>query len=142
MLALLQNILAGVVGFVGGCAALWAQQRFAWKPQKRLELRNRVFEDAMTALAMFESDALDAKLQATKFDYKDLVPHVIFRTETRVAMQKTQMQVKAFFSDEAFQAFKTAINANVRLDNIPHNDDYAAKADKAIKLIAKEVGLL
>jgi hypothetical protein len=144
MIALLQTILAGIVGFVGGCAALWAQQRFAWKPQKRIELRNKVFDDAMNALAMFESDALDSRLQATKGDHagSGYVPTTIFRTETRVAMQKSLLQVRAFFSPEASSAFDTALRANVRLDNIPHNDDFAAKADRAVKLMAQEVGLI
>ena len=32
-------ISTAIVGFIGGAAALWAQQSILWKPQKRIELR-------------------------------------------------------------------------------------------------------
>jgi hypothetical protein len=61
--SILQTIVSGIVGFAGGAGALWAQQHFAWKPQKRVELRNKVFDEAMNALASYETEALDARLQ-------------------------------------------------------------------------------
>lgn len=141
--AIIQTIVAGVVGFVGGVAALWAQQRFAWRPQKRTELRNKVFDHAITALAMYETDALDAALQANSAQYSGLglAPHVVTRPETRVALEKARLQVQAFFPAATFAAFEKALKTNVSLNNIP-NTAYYQNADNAIKVMAKDLGLL
>lgn len=131
MNALLQTLLSGVVGFVDGVAALWAQQRFVWRPQKRTELRNKVFDDAMTALAMYESDALDAKLQGGKqaeYSGTGYIPHIACRRETWIALQKSLLQVKSFFSEEAFAAYSLATRADIQLSNIPHNNGFADKS--------------
>jgi hypothetical protein len=141
--SILQPIVAGLVGFVGGAGALWAQQRFAWRPQKRTELRNKVFDEAMHALAMYETDALDAALQDKWQEYsgKGLRPHVVLRVETRVLLQRTRSQVQALFPPKTFEAFDAALRADVRLDNIP-NADFADKSQKAFKLMALDLGLL
>lgn len=135
-------IINTIAGGAGGAVALWVQQRFVWRPQKRTELRNKVFDDAMTALAMYESDALDAKLQsdkATEYSGTGYVPHTALRKETWVALQKSQLQVKAFFSQDAFAAYSLASRADIRIGN---HDGFADKSDRAINLMAKELGLL
>lgn len=139
----IQPIISLLIGFVGGAGALWLQQRFAWKPQKRIELRNKVFDDAMQALAMYEVDACDAALQENWKTYsgQGLRPHVVLRIETRILMQRSLLQVKAFFSPETSEAFDAALRADVSLTNIP-NSDFAQKSDKAIRLMAKDLGVL
>jgi hypothetical protein len=143
LLSLLQTIVAGLVGFVGGLAALWAQQRFAWKPQKRTELRSKIFDQAVHALARYETDALDLALQEKWQEYSSQGerPHVVLQPETRVALEKARLQVRAFFPTETFNAFDAALRADVRVSNIP-NRDFTEKSDNAMKLMAKDLGLL
>jgi hypothetical protein len=135
-----QTLIAGVVGFLGGMVALWAQQHIAWRPQKRIELRRAVFDEALNALAMYEVDALDPALQANPPTANGIRPVVVLRLETKVQMQRARSQVQAFFPEATFEAFREALHANVRLDNIP-NTEFTEKTAKALKLMARDIGL-
>jgi hypothetical protein len=137
---MLQYISQGFVGFVGGLAALWAHQYFAWKPQKRIELRRAAFDEARTALAMYEVDAVDVELQANPQTHNGRRSIPVLRVETRVQMQKARSLVQAFFPNTTFDAFKDALQAQVSLENIPYHD-FTEKTAKALKLMADDVGL-
>jgi hypothetical protein len=142
MEAVLQTVFAALVGFIGGAGALLAQQRLLWRPQKRTELRYKALEDAIQALAMYEADALDAALQDKWQEYsgQGLRPHIVLRSETRVSMQKSLLQAKAYFPDDTFQVFDAALRCDVRLSNIP-NTDFSTKSQTAISMMARDVGV-
>ena len=135
-----QIIASGFVGFIGGAAALWTQQRFAWLPQKRIELRRAVFDEAMNALARYQIDALDVKLQKAVEATGAQQPYVELRPETKVTMERARLQVHAFFPVATFEAFTRALNADVRINNIP-NADFTEKSSTALKLMATDIGL-
>jgi hypothetical protein len=141
--AFLQHSFSALIGFLGGLGALWAQHHFAWVPRKRIELRSKIFDDAMNALAMYETDALDAALQANSQAYSGggLSPHVVLRLETRLLLERTRLQVNAFFPPSTAEAYDAALRADVSLKNIP-NRDFAEKSDRAFKLMAKDLRLL
>jgi len=139
--AAVQVILGGFVGFVGGIGAVWAQQYIAWRPQKRIELRRAVFDEALNALAMYEVDALDPALQAKSAAANGMRLHVELRLETKVQMQRARSQVQAFFPEATFEAFREALDAMVGLNYIP-NTEFTEKSTKALKLMAVDIGLL
>jgi hypothetical protein len=50
------------------------------------------------------------------------------------------LSVQAFFPEATFEAFREALHANVGLNNIP-NTDFTEKTAKALKLMARDIGL-
>jgi hypothetical protein len=133
-------IASGFIGFLGGTAALLAQQHLAWIPQKRIELRRAVFDEAVSALAMYEVDALDVELQSNPQTHDGIHPAPVLRLETKIKMERVRAQVQAFFPAATFEAFTQALNAPVNLKNIP-NTDFAEKTSRALKLMAADIGL-
>ena len=136
-----QTIISAVVGFAGGIGAVWAQQYFAWRPQRRIELRRTTFDEAVNALAMYQVDALDTALQGSPQPGTMRRLDVVLRVETRVQMQRARSLVRACFPEATFEAFRQAIDADVGIHNIP-NTDFDDKATKAIKLMATDIGIL
>jgi hypothetical protein len=129
-----------IVGFVGGVAALWAQQHVQWKPQKRIEVRRAVFDQALDALARYEVDALDADFQKSERNKPGDHLKVAIRVETRVLMQRARLQVEAFFPKATSDEYKAALHAIVSLDTIP-NTQFTERSVAAIKMMAADIGL-
>ena len=113
---------SAIVGFIGGAAALWAQHRIVWKPQKRIELRRSIFDDAVNTLARYEVDALDIELQKANRAKEGERLAVDMRLETRVLMQRTRLQVEAFFPKPTSDAYKAALHAPIGIDHNPHTE--------------------
>ena len=132
-------IASAIIGFIGGAAALWAQQHILWRPQKRIELRRATFDQAVDALARYEVDALDAEFQNTEREKQQL--RVAIRLETRVLMQRARLQVEAFFPKATSDAYKAALNAIIRIDNTP-NSEFTERSVIAIKMMAADIGLM
>lgn len=130
-----------IVGFIGGAAALWAQQRILWKPQKRIELRRTVFDQALDALARYEVDALDAELQKANRAKEGERLAVDIRLETRVLMQRARLQVEAFFPRTTSDAYKAALHSPVSVDRIP-NTEFTQRSVAAVKMMAADIGLM
>jgi hypothetical protein len=55
-------------------------------------------------------------------------------------MQKSLLQAKAYFPDDTFQVFESALHCDVRLSNIP-NADFSTKSQTAISMMARDVGV-
>jgi len=130
---MIQTIVSMLAGFVGGIGAAWAQHWFAWRPQSRMELLRKAFDEAVSALAMYEADAYDPRLQ------EDRRRFIEFRKETGVQMQRARALVQAFFSEQAFIAFCEALDAT-DVASVP-NSDFTAKRTRALQLMANYVGL-
>src|SRR5713101_2860103 len=132
----ISNIIgSATIGFIGGAAALWAQQHILWKPQKRIELRRTTFDQAVDALARYEVDALDAEFQKTEREKPGDRLKVAIRLETRILMQRARLQVEAFFPKETSDAYKAALHTIVNLDTIP-NSEFTDRAVTAIRMMA------
>jgi hypothetical protein len=115
----LSVIGSAILGFFGGAAALWAQHRILWKPQKRIELRRAIFDEAVKALAHYEVDALDVDLQDANRIREGERLAVEIRLETRVLMQRTRLQVEAFFPTSTSDAYKAALHAPIGIRHNP-----------------------
>jgi hypothetical protein len=91
---------------------------------------------------MYEADALDPALQDKWQEYsgQGLRPQIVLRSETRVSMQKSLLQAKAYFPDDTFQAFEAALRCDLRLSNIP-DTVFSTKSQTAIGMMAREVGV-
>jgi hypothetical protein len=137
----LSVIGSAILGFFGGAAALWAQHRILWKPQKRIELRRAIFDEAVKALAHYEVDALDVDLQDANRIREGERLAVEIRLETRVLMQRTRLQVEAFFPTLTSDAYKAALHAPI---GIRHNPDteFTKRSVTAIKMMAADIGLM
>jgi hypothetical protein len=56
----LQILGAGLVaGILSPLLLSFLQQRVIWRAQKQTEIKTKIFDEAMLALAMYEADALD-----------------------------------------------------------------------------------
>jgi len=132
---------SAIIGFVGGAAALWAQHRILWKPQKRIELRRAIFDQALDALARYEVDALDVELQRANRAKEGERLAVDVRLETRVLMQRARLQVEAFFPKPTSDAYKAALHAVVSIDRIP-NTEFTERSVAAVRTMAVDIGLM
>lgn len=138
----MSNIIgSAIIGFIGGAAALWAQQHILWKPQKRIELRRTTFDQAVDALARYEVDALDAEFQKAEREKPGDHLKVAIRLETRIVMQRARLQVEAFFPKATSDAYKSALHAIVSLDTIP-NSEFTERTVTAINKMAADIGLM
>ncbi|HEV8695152.1 MAG TPA: hypothetical protein VGQ93_13360 [Lysobacter sp.] len=129
---------SAIIGFFGGAAALWAQQHILWRPQKCIEIRRAVFEQAVDALARYEVDALDVEFQNTDREKQKLSAAI--RLETRVLMQRARLQVEAFFPEATSNAYKAVLHAKIGMDNVP-NSEFTERSVIAIKMMAADIGL-
>lgn len=138
------SIDALIAGFIAGIISplllSLIQHQLIWKSQKLAEARREFFGEAVKAIAMFESDALDPGLQQQP-STGGLRPVTRFREETRVQIQKSLSLVEAFFSTEASDAFQKALSTNVSLNTIP-SVEFSTRRTMALKLLARDVGFL
>ena len=115
---LFQTFLSGLIGGIIGPAFYYL---FIWKAQKKVELKRKAFEEATTALAMQEIDALDTDIQSENAQ-KNARLHVGYRNGTFIQMQRARYLVKAFFSPEVSYLFNKALNTKVNIANIPNTE--------------------
>lgn len=123
---------------IGGLTVVLVQHFILWRYQRRMDLRQSAFEDALTALSRFETDAMDLKRQSEKTSYGGLVRNVELRDETNVAMAKALALVPAFFSKPTADAYKEVFSAGLSVKNVP-NDEYYKRVEEVMPLLAKEV---
>lgn len=137
----MEAIIAGILsGVISPLILSWLQQRVIWKNQKRLEIKFTIFQDAVRALSLWATDALDPKLQSEKVAYMGITRVTDARLETWELIEKSRGLVRAFFSSETFSAFDEVLRTNISFQTIP-NEEFERKRTKAILLMAKEIGI-
>jgi len=137
----LQIVAGGLVaGILSPLLLSFLQQRVIWRAQKNTEIKIKVFDEAMQALAMYEADALDVELQANVPSGGGLRPITHFRQETKNQIQKSLALVEAFFNEQTFGAYSEALSSGVSLNTIP-NKQHTDRRTRAIRLMADELGL-
>ena len=99
-----------------------------------------IFQDAVRALSLWATDALDPGLQSKKATFNNVTRVTEARPETWELIEKSRGLVHAFFCSETFTAYDEALRAKISLQNIP-NEDFEQKRTKAILLMAKELGI-
>lgn len=138
---LMGAIIAGILsGVISPLVLSWLQHRVIWKSQKQLEIKFVIFQDAVRALSLWATDALDIHLQSNKASHNGLTRVTEARPETWELIEKSRGLVQAFFSSETFAAYDEALRANISLQSIP-NEEFDQKRTKAILLMATELGI-
>lgn len=135
-------IVAGILsGVISPFVVSWIQHRLIWRSQKKLEMKNSIFLDAVRALSQWSRDALDPVLQEQGKASGTKVRRVVeMRPETAELLERSKGLVQAFFAPSVYIAYDEALRANVSLDNIP-NEDFEAKRTAAIIAMAEELGI-
>jgi len=134
-------IIGGLMGGIVSPLILAVLKHFiVWRSEKRLELKGKVFDEAVSALAKRAVDALDPQLQSKKQSAGGLVRETEYRSETLELMERSRSQVRAFFKAEAADRFDKAANCKLSLDNIP-NTEFEAARTEAISALASELGV-
>jgi len=137
----LNSIISGIIGgIISPFVLAFLQQYIIWQPQKRLELKQTAFDEAVQALAMYEADALDIEVQANKPSVEGLTPQTHFRPETKNQIQKALALVEAFFNQDTFSAFSSALSSGLSVASIP-NVEHSKRRTKALQCMAKELEL-
>lgn len=99
----MEAIIAGILsGVISPLILSWLQQRVIWKNQKRLEIKFTIFQDAVRALSLWATDALDPKLQSEKVAYMGITRVTDARLETWELIEKSRGLVRAFFLQKPF----------------------------------------
>ena len=99
-----------------------------------------IFENAVCALSLYATDALDPKLQSEKTSYKGMRRQLEMRPETVELIEKSRSMVKAFFSEEAFILFDAALKAKISIEEIPCLD-FEDSRTAAIVRLSQELGI-
>lgn len=136
-----EAIIAGFVsGLISPLILSWLQHNIIWRNQKRLEIKYGIFSDAIRAMSLYETDALDFELQSNKKSYKDSIKAIELRPETSELIEKSRGLVMAFFSKESFGAYVQVFKAKVSIENVP-NIEFDEKRNASIVAMAKELGI-
>ena len=131
------SILSGIVGgIISPFIVSWLQDRFIWRRQKTVEIRQRVFDATVKALTTFAAEALDAASQAQHPECRGNY----INPDTRQALQEARALVQAFCSKEAYEALFDAMGERLTIADSP-NMDWERKKTKAILAVAKEIGI-
>jgi hypothetical protein len=84
-----------------------------WLAQKRVEMKMKVFDEAVIALLRYQAEAIDQELQNKHYILTDSVrrsaPYV--SNETGVLMVRSTALVDEFFSPEVSSAFTKAMDS-------------------------------
>ena len=140
-MVVIEAIVAGVVaGILSPLVLAWLRHKYIWQSEKRLEQKYKIFIDAVRALALFSTDALDPKLQSEKASYKYVSRVTECRPETFEAMETSLGMVKAFFGEATFSALDKAFKQKLSVENVPNTEFENARVE-AILAMACELGI-
>lgn len=138
---MIEALVGGIVGgLISPFIVSWLQHKWIWKSQKRIELRNAIFDDAVRALSQYATDATDPKIQSEKAAYGGVERKVEGRPETFALMERTRGLVRAFFSEEASKIFDKALGTPISIETVP-NVGFEKARNEAILKLAQELGL-
>ena len=136
-----EAIVAGLIsGIISPFIVSRLQHKVIWQRQKNLELKHKIFEEAVRALSMWASDAMDPKLQSEKSSFKGTSRITEMRPETVELMEKSKGMVQAFYSSESYSAYEHALKGHISIDNVP-NTEFEERRTNAIITMAKELGI-
>jgi len=134
-------IIAGILsGLISPLVLAWLSHQIIWRSQKRNEIRINAFTDTITALSMFETDAMDMELQSIKREYKGQSRVLEYQPETSVAMGRAKGMVKAFYSTETYNIVDKAFNTKISIENVPNIEFYENRT-AAVVAMSNELGL-
>jgi len=135
-------VIAGLIsGILSPIIVSWFGHKFIWKKQKLLELKYIIFNDAVRALSLMVTDALDAEFQAEKSKFNGPKLIVALKPQTVELLDNAHSMVNAFFSEETFKAYDDAKREEISIKNIPY-PEFERKRKNAILLMVKELGIL
>lgn len=138
---MMDAIFAGLLsGIISPLLLSWLQHRYIWKSQKRLEMKYTIFQEAVRALSLWATDALDPALQANKATHNGVTRVTECRPETMELLERSRGMVKAFYSTDAYAAYDLVLRAKLAIDNVP-NEEFEQRRTVAILALAQEIGI-
>lgn len=140
-ISLLIAIIAGVFAAVVAPIVTDLLNRRRWQKQKTRELKYDVFRSAVGALASWETDALDMRLQSDKATMNGSQRVVELRPTTSQALSHYHGLIAAFFSPDVAAKYDLVLKSHISLDNIP-NTDFEEKRSAFIREASRELGML
>jgi hypothetical protein len=132
---MIEAILGGIVS---GTIVAAVQHYFVWLEQQHFHIKKSVFDDAVTALSMYEADAMSIDLQAANHGAGGIRPLTKFQDATSLQIAKALALVPVYFSPEAALVYKIALASQLTQTNVP-NSEYYARRDEAVRLLATEL---
>ena len=76
-------IIGGIIGgLISPLILTVIKHFFVWRAEKLVELKARIFDEAISAFAKMETDALDPALQSQKQSYQGFTRQTEYRPET------------------------------------------------------------
>lgn len=134
-------IIAGVVGgIISPLILAFLKHFFVWRAEKLVELKSKIFDEAISALAKRSADALDRELQSQKQTSAEFRMQIKFRPETLDLIERARFQVHAFFLAETATKFHKALCAKLSLDDLPPLEFEEARR-VAVLAMASELGV-
>lgn len=134
-------LIAGLIsGIVSPVIVSFIQHRVIWKRQKTLEIKYSISNDAVRALSLISTDALDLALQSQKPEFNGLTKTIHLRPETIELIEKSKGLVMAFFSPQTSRSYQEALATRISVDDIPYVD-FENNRTLAIVFLAKELGI-
>jgi len=132
-------IPAGIVsGIISPFIVSWLKHTFIWKRQRNIEFRNSIFRDAVRALSMLETDALDVALQLDKASFKGKTRSVEARPQTFELCMTVGSLIECFFTNDAFKAWEKAYKSPISIENAPDIEFMSNRSD-VLKKLAQEL---
>lgn len=93
-----EAVVGGLIGGIISPLILALLKHFiVWRSEKRLEIKGKVFDDAVSALAMRAVDALDEQLQSTRPTAGSLVRDTEYRPQTLELMDAFKIPSSRIF---------------------------------------------
>lgn len=134
-------IVGGIVGGLVSPLLLSILKHFViWRTEAKLELKRRIFDEAVSALAARAVDALDPELQANKKGDGEFVRETEYRPETLEAMERSRSQVTALFGPDTANLFERAVSCKVSWKSVP-NTEFEDARTAAVASMAQELGI-
>jgi hypothetical protein len=132
-------------GLIASVVTSYLTGRTFWQWQLEKSERLNAYKMACYALNAKILDAYDSDFQNAQKEkgFRRVAP---LRPETYAKIAEAKSLVSAFFSREAYEEFKTAIDTRIEVidpkeGNVPLNTEYEAKQIEIIEKLKKELGI-
>lgn len=121
-MSILVAIVSGIFGGIVGPFVADSLSKRRWRSQKKFELKYTAFESALNAVAAWEADALDTKLQGEKVPHQGTVPVTNRRPETAQALEHSKGLIKTWFSETVNSKYEEVLRAHISIDTLPNTE--------------------
>lgn len=138
---IISTIASGLIaGTIAPIIVSYIGYKIVWKKQKLFELKHRIFSDAVIAISRYQAEANDPGVQSKIESCKGIHYETQILLETNILMYRSRLEVKTFYSEEAYKAYDKAIRTRTGL-NFGNFEEFENNRTEAMKIMAKELGI-